>query len=127
MRHTPDGTLADDYRTRVQKIVDGIERETIARPRRDETVPRSAEWVRRRHPHERPKPGHRTPWPRFHAFVKKVREHMNAAYRQFLIVYRVAADRLAEGDLGITFSITFPKNCFPPPPPYARPRSLEHG
>ncbi len=114
---------AKAYRARVQEIADDIERATIARHKRDETVPKGAEWVRRRHPHERPKPGHRSPRPRFHAFAKKIRAQMVAAYREFLAAYRVAAERLAEGVL----SVAFPEDCFPPPLPFVKPLRLEPG
>ncbi len=104
-------------------MVDDIERETIDRHKKAETVPKGAEWVRRRHPHERPKPGHRSPRPRFHAFAKKVREQLVAAYREFLAAYRIAAEGLARGDT----DVTFPENCFPPPLPFVKPLQLEPG
>ncbi len=113
----------DAYRARVTEMVDDIERETIARHKRAETVPKGAEWVRRRHPHERPKPGHRSPRPRFHAFARKIREQMVAAYSEFLAEYRIAAERLAAGDI----VFTFPENCFPPPLPFVEPLRLEPG
>ncbi len=114
---------AETYRARVVEMVVDIERETIARHKKDETVPKGAEWVRRRHPHERPKPGHRSPRPRFHAFKRKIREQLVAAYREILAAYRVAAERLASGDIGVTF----PENCFPPPLPFVEPMRLEPG
>ncbi len=115
---TPDG-----YRAGVQEVVDDIERETIARHRREGTVPKGAEWVRRRHPHERPKTGHRSPKPRFHAFARKIRAQMVEAYRAFLAAYRVAAERLGDGEVGVTF----PENCFPPPLPFVEPPWLAPG
>ncbi len=48
---------------------------------------------------------------------------MVAAYREFLAAYRVAAERLAEGDL----SVAFPEDCFPPPLPFVKPLRLEPG
>ncbi len=114
---------AEAYRVRVAEMVDDIERETRARHRQAATVPKGAEWVRRRHPHERPMPGHRSPRPRFHAFARKIREQMVAAYREFLAEYRIAAERLAGGDVGVAF----PENCFPPPLPFAPPMRLEPG
>ncbi len=113
----------DAYRARVAEMVDDIERETIARHRKAETVPKGAEWVRRRHPHERPKPGHRSPRPRFHAFARKVRERLVAAYREFLVAYRIAAERLVDGDIGVAF----PENSFPPAQPFVEPLWLEPG
>ncbi len=113
----------DAYRDRVAEMADDIERETIERHKKAETVPKGAEWVRRRHPHERPKPGHPSPRPRFHAFARKVREQLVAAYREFLAEYRIAAERLAGGDVGVAF----PENCFPPPLPFVDPLRLEPG
>ncbi len=114
---------AEAYRARVTEMVDDIERETVARHRKAETVPRGAEWVRRRHPHERPKPSHSSPRPRFHAFARKVREQLVAAYREFLVAYRVAAERLAAGET----TVSFPENCHPPPLPFVEPLRLEPG
>ena len=114
---------ADAYRSRIQEMVDDIEGETIARHRSAETVPKGASWVQRRHPHERPKPGHRSPKPRFHAFAKKIREGMVAAYRSFAAAYGLASERLAQGDLGVTF----PDNCFPPPLPFVESLKFDPG
>ena len=114
---------AESYRARVAEMVDTIERDAIERHRRDQTAPVGAGWVRRRHPHERPKPGHRSPKPRFHAIAKKVREQLVAAYRAFLAAYRIAAARLAGGDT----AATFPENCYPPPLPFVEPLRLEPG
>lgn len=114
---------AETYRSRVEELVGSIERETIERHKRDHTVPRGAEWVRRRHPHERPKPGPRSPRPRFHAFAKAVRDQLVAAYGTFFAAYRDAARRLAKGDV----RVTFPDGCFPPPLPFVEPLRLEPG
>ncbi len=77
-----------------------------------------AQGVRRRHPHERPRPGHRSPKPRFHAFARKVRERSVATYLEFLVVYQIAAERLAGGSVGVTF----PENSYLPHFPFVAPR-----
>ena len=111
------------YRARLTEIIETIERETVERHQRDRTAPKGAAWVRRRHPHERPKPGRRSPRPRFHAFARTVRERLAAAYREFLAAYRLAVQRLANGDT----AVTFPDTCYPPRLPFVEPTRLEPG
>ena len=113
----------DSYRQRVAEIVRTIEGETIQRHKQQQTAPLGADWVRQRHPHERPQPGRRSPKPRFHAVAQKVRAELVAAFREFVAAYRLAAERLAVGDT----AIAFPKNCFPPRLPFVKPAKLEPG
>ena len=105
---------ADDYQSRVRALVRDIEVETIERHRRDGTVPKGAAWVMRRSPRERPHEVVTSPRPRFHAFRRKVREELVAAFRAFLAAYRVAAERLRAGEA----DVVFPENCFPPRRPF---------
>ena len=114
---------ADVYRARVEELVQTIERETIERHCRDQTVPHGAAWVRRRHPHQRPKPSHWSPKPQFHVFARKVRDQLVAAYRAFVASYRRAAEKLAGGDV----NVPFPEGAFPPRLPFVAPRKLEPG
>ena len=118
-----DQVPAATYQARVAEMVKEIERETIERHQREKTVPRGAQWVRQRHPHERAKPGHRSPKPRFHAFARKIRDELVAAYNEFLAAYRIAAERLAAGDT----AVVFPENAFPPRLPFVTPPRLEPG
>ena len=113
----------DAYRKRVAEIASTIERETIQRHKKQQTVPLGADWVRQRHPHERPKPGRRLPKPRFHAIAQRVREQLVAAFREFVAAYRLAAERLAAGDT----AVAFPENCFPPRLPFVKPAKFEPG
>ena len=113
----------DIYRARILEVVEDIEGETRERHRREQTAPRGAAWVRRRHPHERPHPGPRSPRPRFHAYAREIRTRLVAAYREFLKAYRVAAECLHRGEI----NATFPENCYPPRLPFVEPLRLEPG
>lgn len=112
------------YRHRVREMVIEIERQTIARHRREGTVPAGAAWVRRRHPHERPEARDRgSARPRFHTYRKRMGRVLLEGYRLFLAAYRAAARRLSAGEVGIRF----PPNCFQPRLPFVPPARLEPG
>ncbi len=108
------------YRRRVAEIVETIEAETIARHRREGTVPSGARWVLRQHPHTRHRSAVSSPRPRFHTVRKSVRSAIREAYATFLAAYRRAADLLREGNT----EARFPENCFPPRLPFVPPREL---
>ncbi|MEM9557987.1 MAG: hypothetical protein AAGC60_27265 [Acidobacteriota bacterium] len=105
-------------RERVGVMLRRIERETLAMHEKAGTVPLGTTAIRRRLPHERPtRRLVRSPKPRFHAASKHVRDRLIEGFREFVAAYRIAAGRLAAGDL----QVTFPENCFPPRLPFVEP------
>ena len=107
---------SDQYRQRIEEIVIDIESETAAQIRSTGRKPPGAAFVRRMHPHDRPRETKRSPAPAFHAATRAARERLLAAYRLFVDAYRRAAERLARGDL----AAVFPAHSFPPSLPYVR-------
>ena len=120
LRFTPLNHLreldAEARRTRIAQIVDEIEELTLERHRREGTVPLGAEAVCRRHPHARPNRLAKSPKPHFHATKAAFRALMDG-FREFVATYRLATERLADGDK----NAQFPENCFPPRLPFVEP------
>ena len=87
----------------VAALVEEIESETRARHEMAGTQPVGASQIRRRHPPHRTRIAQRRPKPRFHAVTRAARDALLEAYRHFLIAYRTAADRLASGEVGVSF------------------------
>ena len=79
-------------------------------------MPLGAEAVCRRHPHARPNRLAKSPKPYFHATKATFRALMGGL-REFVAAYRLAAERLADGDK----NVQFPENCFPPGLPFVEP------
>jgi hypothetical protein len=108
--HLPE----EEYRRRVQELVDRITEETAARHQAEGTEPAGPRWVRRQKPHERPAKLKRSPAPLVHAASKATRRRFRNAYAWFVLEYRRAAARLAAGEVGVAF----PAGSFPPSLPY---------
>ena len=105
------------WRESVREIVEEIERETLAAHRRDGTAPAGATAVCETQPRFRSARKKRTPAPMFHAASKSVRLAMRTAFSLFLESYRDAADRVRDGEVGVSF----PPDCFPSRLPYVQP------
>ena len=103
-------------RARIARMVDEIEGLTLKRHRLEGTVPLGADAVCRRHPHEHPHRLAKSPKPHFHA-TKPVFRVLMDGFREFVAAYRLAAERLADGEQ----SVRFPENCFPPGLPFVEP------
>jgi hypothetical protein len=58
----------------------------------------------------------KSPAPRFHAFTKRVRLELYAAYAWFVASFREAAEKLRAGDR----NASFPTGSFPPHLPFVR-------
>jgi hypothetical protein len=99
------------YRKQVAELVDKIEAEARANRQPGEAV-RPLEV---KHPHERPARLKKAPAPRFHAASRDMRKHLYELYKEFVGLFRVAAEKLKSGNrLAI-----FPPGSFPPRLPFA--------
>ena len=109
---------AERTRERVREMIKRIEAQTLQMHQQQGTVPLGAEGVRGRHPHERPSRLAKRPMPRFHAATRAMRRMMLDAYQEFYAAFRLAAQRLADGDR----KAEFPENCYPPGMPFIEPQ-----
>ncbi|MEM6797696.1 MAG: transposase, partial [Acidobacteriota bacterium] len=108
---------APDFRSfqeEIVRIVDEIEEESLATHQASETAPSGMQSILSRDPQHRPSKLGRSPQPLFHAATQSVRELLLAGYREFVIAFRFAAERLAAGDR----SARFPDGSFPPRLPF---------
>ncbi|MEO1082941.1 MAG: hypothetical protein AAFY88_01725 [Acidobacteriota bacterium] len=97
-------------------LVDRIEARALHRHREQGTVPLGVAAVLSCDPHGRPRELSKSPKPHFHA-SKAAFKAMMEAFRVFVLAYRHAAGRLAEGHR----EVEFPDNCFPPRLPFVAP------
>lgn len=105
---------SEDYRARIQGLIDDVANETAKRQRRTGRKPLGVSRVLTQSPLQRPNQTTKSPAPRFHCVSKDARRRLTAAYREFLEAYRRAAERLKAGDRGAIF----PAGCFPPRLPF---------
>ena len=107
----------DVWREYVREIVESIEQETLEAHRRSGTAPAGAVAICETQPHYRSAQKTRTPAPLFHAASKAVRLAMRTGFSSFLVNYREAAERVRNGEVGVSF----PPDCFPSRLPYVQP------
>ncbi len=107
----------DRRKRKVRTMLKDIEQSALAMHQEVGTVALGASTILSRHPHERANRLAKSPLPRFHAATKKVRRLLFEGYREFYAAFRLAAEKLEAGDLGVVF----PKNCFPPGMPFLEP------
>ncbi|MEM7483416.1 MAG: hypothetical protein AAF481_19820, partial [Acidobacteriota bacterium] len=105
------------YLNRIRDLVQGIIEETTVLHARRGTQPLGAESIRRQQPHNHPNRPARSPAPLFHGIAKAVRRAFIDAYREFVEAYGAAAEKLRQGEQGVTF----PEGCFPPRLPFVPP------
>ena len=105
------------WRQNVREIVEEIELETLGRHHREETAPDGASAVCETQPHYQSIRKKRSPAPRYHAASKAVRLAMKTAFSLFLVSYRMAAGRVRNGEV----NVSFPPDCFPSRLPFVSP------
>ena len=106
-----------EIRRRVKRLVREIEIETASQHQREGTSPQGIDSVLGRDPHDRPDEFRRTPAPRFHAATRTARRQLQAAYAQFVELYREGVRRFEAGE----YPVSFPEGSFPPRLPFASP------
>jgi hypothetical protein len=104
------------YRERIAELIAEIEAEAAAKLSHSGSQPLGAKAILRQKPTDQPVKTKRSPAPLFHAFSRKVRKELYAAYGWFAAAFREAAERLNEGDR----MARFPIGSFPPHLPFVR-------
>ena len=110
---------ADVVQTWISDLVRSIESEVEEMHRRQGTVPLGARAVCARSFEDCANELVRSAKPRFHATRARCRVLMEC-FREFVRIYRAAADRLSAGQQGVRF----PENCYPPGLPFVEPSAL---
>jgi len=105
---------ADEYRERVRRLVERIEKETRERNRLAGVAPTGAEAVLARDPHTHSGQPNRSPAPPCHASLRSLRREFRAAYRAFVDTYMEASALFRSGSL----DTPFPADCFRPALPF---------
>lgn len=103
----------EEYRARVQELIEGIEAEGRVRQEETGKPPLGRDEVCRQNPHHQPKRIMKGPAPLVHAVAPAVRRSLRSAYFAFRDAYRFAAARLRAGAI----DFEFPAGAFPPPAP----------
>jgi hypothetical protein len=106
----------EDFERTVRSIVEQVEQETHEMHATNGTRPGGPKWVLRQRPHRVPRAMKRSRATRFLTAVRQNIVELRRAYREFVLAYREAANRLRAGDR----LIEFPPGCFPPRLPFAR-------
>jgi len=107
----------EEYRARIQTLIEEIELETRQRHRREGTRALGRKKILKQHPHRRGNPPPKRRAPRIHAHSAAVRQAYLNALSWFLRCYRRASERLRAGEEGVRF----PEGSFPPGLPFVRP------
>lgn len=102
------------YRRQVADLVDQIVAEAKAERDRLGILPLGREAVLRQNPLTRPNRLKRSPAPLFHAFRRRVRQQLYAAYAAFVAAFREASEKLRSG----IRDAAFPIGSFPPGAPF---------
>ena len=104
----------EEYRAYVAGLVEQIEQDTQERRRKDLPFIPGRRQILKAHPHHRPERLKHSPAPRFHTATEKAFKELYNAYAWFVAAYRVASEKLRNGD----FSVAFPAGSFPPARPF---------
>jgi REP element-mobilizing transposase RayT len=102
------------WRKRAVGLVAEIESEFAAQRAKTGKEPLGVPAILSQHPHDRPQRSKKSPAPLVHAASRHVRRELYNAYREFVAVYRSAADKLRAGDP----TARFPAGSFPPALPF---------
>lgn len=102
----------------ISDLIQDIEAETREMHQEEGTVPLGAEVVCQQDPLDCAGELARSAKPSFHATPTRRRTLMRD-FRDFVLAYRAAADRIAAGYL----RVEFPENCYPPDLPFVEPTS----
>ncbi|MEM6733451.1 MAG: hypothetical protein AAF658_17970, partial [Myxococcota bacterium] len=105
------------FQSEIARLLEEIEKENLARHRAEGTAPAAVQVIFSIDPQHRPRKLARSPKPLFHAATRRVREALTEGFREFVVAYRVAAEKLAGGDR----SAEFPEGSFPPRLPFVSP------
>jgi REP element-mobilizing transposase RayT len=98
------------------ELFENIKEETWHRHVDQGTSPIGKKAVLAQNPHDAPRHTKRSPAPMCHASTRKRRLAYVQAYKHFVSLYRQAAAAFRRGVL----NVTFPGDCFPPPPAYCK-------
>ena len=110
---------ADEQRAFYVDAVHEVERKTAQRHKENGTKPLGARAIRRQKPHAKPKAFKASPAPLVHAVNREDFWTMYNARQAKVAAYREAAGRLKRGET----DVRFPEGCFPPRPPFVKPRA----
>ncbi|MEM6797503.1 MAG: transposase, partial [Acidobacteriota bacterium] len=105
------------FQSEVARLLEEIEKESLARHRAEGTTPAGLERILGSDPQYRPRHLASSPMPLFHAATRGVRDALVEGYREFVAAYRAAAEKLARGDRWAQF----PEGSFPPRLPFVGP------
>ncbi len=108
------GLAPEVYRSRIADLVQEIEEAAAAAREESRIPPLGAKAILAQQPETRPKKIKKSPAPFCHALRKQVRKALWEAYGMFFAAYRVAAEKLKEGD----WTAVFPPGSFPPRLPF---------
>jgi Transposase IS200 like len=104
----------EQQQIRTLELVRDIERDADSMHRERNSKPMGMKAVRRQNPHDKPKNFRPSPAPLFHAATREGRRQLREAFRLFVAAYRLAAEQLRAGNVGVRF----PAGSFPPPRPF---------
>lgn len=101
-----EGLSASQRETKIRLIVREIEEAMVG------VAVFGRKAILEQNPHDRPEtPDRRSPAPRFHAVLPRVRRALEWAYRLFMVQHRQASEDLKLGKA----HVAFPRGCFPGP------------
>ena len=104
----------DEYRAKVENLVNGIETETRSNNRKAGLLPPGPGVILATDPHSHPDEPKRSPAPPCHTSMKSLHREFMAAHYAFTDAYVEASALFRSGKR----NTTFPDGCFPPPLPY---------
>ena len=105
---------AAEYQSYVADLLQQIESETLERRKKDWPRILGRLHILKADPHHRPERLDRSPAPAFHTATAKALKALREAYAWFCAAYRLASEKLRNGDR----SVVFPAGCFPPALPF---------
>jgi hypothetical protein len=106
----------EDFKRTVRSLVEQVEQDTREMHAIRGTRPAGRRWVLRQPPHRVPKAMKISRATKFLSAFRQNIFELRQAYREFVLAYREAANRLRAGDR----LVEFPPGCFPPRLPFAR-------
>jgi hypothetical protein len=107
---------SEQYRHQIEGLVQEIEAAAGAQRERSGQQPLGPEAIRRQDPKTEPSRTKKSPAPRFHVFLRSMRQELYRLYSEFVAAFREAADKLKSGDR----QARFPTGSFPPHLPFVR-------
>lgn len=113
------GMSAEERREWYAKAVREVEEETARTHKVAGTKPMGVRAILRQDPLSRPKALETSPAPKFFAATREEFEAMRELRRSKVNAYRIAAQKLKDGEL----DVSFPPGCFPPALPFVESRA----